>query len=70
MAAQSDKNFSFDDICWLLSRLGFESRQSGSHVVFKKGDAFANVQNLAGKAKSYQVAQVREELKKHNIEPC
>lgn len=69
MAAKSDGNFSFDEICYLLTKLGFECRQKGSHVSFRKGAAMATVQNDKGKAKSYQLAQVREELKKHEIEP-
>ena len=69
MAAKSDNSFSFDEIGYLLSKLGFQSKQTGSHISFRKGAAYANLQSQKGKAKGYQVAQVREELKKHQIEP-
>jgi len=71
MAGQSDANISFDDLCFLLERLGFASRQQGtSHKVFKKGEGFVNLQEgNAGKAKPYQVRQARETLKNLNLHP-
>ena len=71
MAGQSDANISYDDLCFLLERLGFASRQQGSsHKVFKKGEGFVNLQEGgAGKAKPYQVRQVRETLKKMDLHP-
>lgn len=69
IAAKCDNSFPFNDICYLLSKLGFKSRQAGSHISFRKGAAYANLQNHQGHAKGYQVAQVREELKKHKIKP-
>ena len=71
MAAQSDANIAYDDLCFLLNRLGFASRQHGtSHKVFKKGEGFVNLQvGNSGKAKPYQVRQARETLKKMNLHP-
>jgi len=69
MSAQCDASFSFDELCFLLARLGFLTRQSGSHVVAKKGAAFVNIQSAGGQAKAYQVRQVRETLKKFKIQP-
>ena len=69
MAGQSDNNFAFEDLLYLLVKLGFKPHQSGSHIVCKKGTAFANIQPRCGKAKSYQLEEVRKELKKHNIKP-
>jgi predicted RNA binding protein YcfA (HicA-like mRNA interferase family) len=71
MSGTADVNLPYDDLCSLLERLGFVSRQRGtSHRTFKYGSAFINVQpGSAGKAKPYQVRQVRGALKKLNIRP-
>jgi hypothetical protein len=69
MTGQSDANFSFDDLRYLLERLGYDIRQRGSHLIAQKGASFQNLQDQKGKAKPYQVAQVREDLKKFNIQP-
>lgn len=71
MSGEADANIPYDDLCSLLERLGFVSRQRGSsHRTFKFGAAFVNLQRgSAGKAKPYQVRQVREGLKKLNIRP-
>jgi predicted RNA binding protein YcfA (HicA-like mRNA interferase family) len=71
MSGTADANVSYGDLCSLLERLGFASRQRGtSHRAFKHGTEFINVQpGSAGKAKPYQVRQVREVLKKLNIRP-
>ena len=68
--AQSDANFSFDDLQYLLQKLGFEIRKTkGSHLIAQKGMSFHNLQEKKGNAKPYQVAQVRDDLKKFNIKP-
>ena len=65
MGASSDANISYDDLCRLLLRLGFDRKQRGSHTIFRKsGCDLINLQNSGGKAKSYQVKQVREQLRK------
>jgi predicted RNA binding protein YcfA (HicA-like mRNA interferase family) len=70
MSRQSDPNFTLDDLCYLLAKLGFALRHAqGSHIIAQRGPAYVNVQNKGGKAKAYQVEQVRNELKKHNIKP-
>jgi hypothetical protein len=69
MAAQSDANFSFDDLRYLLEKLGYRLRQRGSHLIAQRGPSFQNLQKQTGKAKPYQVAQVRDDLKKFNIRP-
>jgi hypothetical protein len=57
----SDANISFDGLCHLLTKLGFEERIRGSHhVSFRQGvDEILNLQPKGGEAKSYQVKQVR-----------
>jgi hypothetical protein len=57
----SDANIAFDDLCGLLRHLGFAERVKGSHHIFTR-DGVAEILNLqpkGGKAKAYQVAQVR-----------
>ncbi len=71
MSEASDANFSFDDLTGLLTRLGYTARSTkGSHVIFQRGPSFLNLQpSTGGKAKSYQVRQVREELKNRQLKP-
>lgn len=71
MSGKSDANISYDDVCNLLTRLGYASRQQRtSHQVFSRGDSYLNLQpGSAGKAKKYQVRQIREELQRINLHP-
>jgi hypothetical protein len=60
----ADHNFPFEDLCYLLTKLGATTRQGkGSHVLFNLNGAIINLQSQGGKAKAYQVAQIREILK-------
>ena len=60
----SDANIAFDDLCGLLRHLGFAERVKGSHHIFTRDgiDEILNLQPKGGKAKAYQVAQVRDVL--------
>ncbi len=71
MASQSDANFSFDDLSTLLMNVGYTARSTkGSHIIFQLGDSLLNLQPASGgKAKAYQVRQVRAELKRLNLNP-
>jgi hypothetical protein len=71
IAGRSDANFSFDDLCTLLTKLDYNARKAkGSHIIFQRGSSFLNLQPAAGgKAKAYQVRQVRQELQKLNLKP-
>ena len=71
IAGRSDSNFSFDELCTLLTKLGYTARKTkGSHILFQRGASFINLQPAAGgKAKAYQVRQVRQELQKLNLKP-
>ena len=72
MAGRGDANFSFDDLCTLLTKLGYAARSTkGSHIIFQReGGSFLNLQpGHGGRAKSYQVRQVRDELKSRNFRP-
>jgi predicted RNA binding protein YcfA (HicA-like mRNA interferase family) len=66
----SDANISFEDLCYLLRRLGFDERIRGSHHIFSRADVeeIVNLQpREGGKAKPYQVKQVREIILKYKL---
>lgn len=65
----SDANISFDDLCGLLIRLGFEKRTRGSHNIFRRADVAEkpNLQRAGRNAKSYQVRQVRDIILKYRL---
>jgi hypothetical protein len=57
----ADANIRFGDLCALLKQLGFAERVRGGHHIFTR-DGVAEILNLqprGGKAKAYQVKQVR-----------
>ncbi len=71
LGGRSDRNFSFDELCYLIERAGFQRRSgSGSHRIYSKDGVaeIINVQPWDGQAKPYQVKQVRELLLKYKIE--
>lgn len=71
LEGRSDGNFDFGDLCFLLDRAGFTRREGkGSHTIFyKEGVAeIINLQPKGGKAKSYQVKQVRDLILKYQLE--
>lgn len=65
----SDANIAFDDIRSLLRHLGFDERERGSHHIFTKSGVQErlNLQREAGKAKAYQVRQVRAVIVKYKL---
>jgi predicted RNA binding protein YcfA (HicA-like mRNA interferase family) len=65
----SDKNIEFNEFVNLLLKLGFELRIKGSHHIFTKEeiDEIINIQSKNGKAKPYQVKQVRELVIKYKL---
>jgi predicted RNA binding protein YcfA (HicA-like mRNA interferase family) len=66
LAGNADANFDLDDLVQILVRMGFEERKTaGSHRIFSKEgiEGIINLQKTKdGKAKTYQVKQVREFL--------
>jgi predicted RNA binding protein YcfA (HicA-like mRNA interferase family) len=71
LSGRSDKNFAFDDLCHILERAGFQLRSGkGSHRIYYKEGVIeiVNIQPRNGKAKPYQVKQVRELLLKYKID--
>jgi predicted RNA binding protein YcfA (HicA-like mRNA interferase family) len=65
----SDANVSFDEVCRLLQKLGFEMRVRGDHHIFTKEgvEEILNLQPKGGKAKPYQVKQVRAVILKYKL---
>ncbi len=65
----SDSNISFEQLCTLLKNLGFAERIQGSHHIFTKEDIedILNLQPKQGKAKAYQVKQVRTVILKYKL---
>ena len=66
----SDANIRFDDVVTLLEHLEFTARINGSHHIFSKVgiEEILNLQALKdGKAKRYQIKQVRELILKYGL---
>ncbi len=66
---KSDANISFEDLRNLLLILGFVERIKGSHHSYRKEGITEkpNLQRDGSKAKSYQVRQIRDILKKYDL---
>ena len=69
LSGSSDKNISFNELCNILEKMGFEMRVKGSHhIFFKIGvEEIINLQPKGGDAKSYQVKQVRDIIIKYKL---
>lgn len=69
LAGSGDSNIVFGDLCNLLKQLGFDVRIRGSHHIFTREDIaeILNLQEKQGKAKSYQVKQVRDAILKYQL---
>jgi hypothetical protein len=65
----SDANTDFRDLCSLLTSLGFVERTRGSHHIFACDgiEEILNLQPKRGKAKPYQVKQVRGVILKYRL---
>jgi virulence-associated protein VapD len=65
----SDANIHFDDLRQLLLRLGFEERVRGSYHMFRREgiEEKINLQRDDGKAKPYQVRQVRAVILRYKL---
>ena len=68
----SDANIAFDDLRGLLRHLGFTERVKGGHHIFSL-EGVEEILNLqrrkGGKAKPYQVRQVRDVIVSHGLAP-
>jgi hypothetical protein len=70
LLGRSDANIGFDELRNLLLKLGFDERTRGNHHVFRRDgiEERINLQRDGGKAKPYQVRQVRAVLVRHKLE--
>ena len=70
LGGRSDQNIPFLDLCRILKALGFEERVRGSHHIFSKNAVheIINIQDKEGKAKPYQVKQIRNIILKHKLD--
>ena len=70
LSGLSDKNIRFQDLRKLLGDIGFSVRIKGDHHIFYKPEVeeIINLQPLRdGKAKAYQVKQVRTIILKYQL---
>lgn len=65
----SDQNIDFEEFRKLLLKLGFEERIKGSHHILTKDgiEEILNIQPKSGKAKAYQVKQIRNVIVKYRL---
>jgi predicted RNA binding protein YcfA (HicA-like mRNA interferase family) len=65
----SDGNIPFEPLCQLLESLGFELRIRSSHHIFTREDVLEilNLQPQNGKAKKYQVRQIRSVILQYHL---
>lgn len=65
----SDAAIPFSELRHLLRTLGFEERTRGSHHIFTREgtDEILNLQSRRGKAKPYQVKQVRVVILRYGL---
>ncbi len=70
LEGKSDANISFNELCQLLEKLGFEKRIRGSHHIFRKAGITEkpNLQKDGNKAKDYQIRQIRTIVLKYKLE--
>ncbi len=66
---KSDANVNFEDLRNFLLTFGFVERIKGSHHSYRKEGIIEkpNLQRDGSKAKSYQVRQIRDILKKYDL---
>ena len=69
LSGESDANIAFDDLCYLLERLGFKEHVSGGHHNFRREGVreIVTIQPQGNKAKRYQVRQVREIILQYDL---
>ena len=65
----SDASFAFDDLRYILAKLGFDERIRGSHHIYDREDIpeLVNIQRHGKDAKPYQVREVRDLIIRHGL---
>lgn len=70
LSGRSDANVRFSDLQRVLVRLGFAERVRGDHFIYSR-EGVAEIVNLqplpGGKAKPYQVKQLRQLVLKYGL---
>lgn len=69
ISGKYDRNIDFTDLITLLIALGFTERIKGDHHIFTKKNIIEiiNIQPKNGKAKPYQIKQVRSLILKYKL---
>ena len=69
LSGTQDANITFAELQTVLDRLGFQLRIKGDHFIYTKSDVeeIINIQPRGGKAKPYQVKQVRQLILKYQL---
>ena len=70
LSGRSDQNIPFEPLCEILRWLDFRERINGSHHIFGRPGVMEilNLQPLpSGKAKAYQVKQVRNVIVRYKL---
>jgi hypothetical protein len=69
LRGNADANIRFDDLRALLAHLGFAERIRGGHHIFSRDGVaeILNLQSRGGKAKAYQVKQVRAVITSYGL---
>lgn len=69
LSGLADANIDFDELRDLLNELGFDERIRGSHHMYRREgiSELINLQRDGGKAKPYQVKQVRNVVVKYRL---
>ena len=69
LSGTQDRNILFADLRAVLDRLGFQCRIKGDHFIYTKDgvEEIINIQPMGGKAKPYQVKQVRNIILKYQF---
>ena len=68
-SGKSDKNLAFNDLCYVLERAGLQFwKRKSPDLLQRRVLEIVNVQPRNGKAKPYQVKQVRELLLEYEMD--
>jgi hypothetical protein len=69
LSGSSDANVDFEQLRRLMILIGFAERIKGSHHIFSKEniEEIINIQEIQGKAKPYQIKQVRNLILRYQL---
>ena len=69
LSGTKDRSILFADLQAILDRLGFRCRIKGDHFIYTRDsvEEIINIQPVGGKAKPYQVKQVRDIILRYQL---